>query len=303
MKRKVLTIAFALTFSMALAACESGDEIIIDSPDNINSHADYVIGKYYETFYVNNNDFIGYVEIFPWIQYPVYQSTDNDFYLKHDLDKNPNENGAISTYHNGVFAYDTRPDATIIYGQSFITHHMFQPLNLYRGIQGVDAFKFLGDNAVIKFDTLYEEGNYKIFGVFQVNTAESQGEIFELSENIYFENKAHFDEFVADILDRSFYYTNVELQYGDELLLLVTDDFSMFANGADSTVRLIIAARRVRAGEYYKFTEEEKAAFIDNRGVDEDGKMKRKMFEAYYRHHNRGLEWAGRNWDLDYIKS
>ncbi|MCL2108515.1 MAG: class B sortase [Oscillospiraceae bacterium] len=275
-----------------------------DRQHNAETKQVNVIGKYYDTFYLDNDDFVGYVEIDPWIQYPVYQYTDNEYYLHHNRNKNTDENGAVFADYEGHFTYAERPHNTILYGHNLITHHMFQPLTYYRpGNHGVDSFEFLKTNPVIKFDTLFEEGKYKIFAVFQSNTRAHQGEVFQYNHvnNIYFENKTAFDNYVADILDRSFYYTNVDIEYGDELLLLVTCDFSMFANGADSSVRLIIAARRVRDDEYFMFSEEEIDAFIDNRGVNEQGQLNRKMFEAYYQYY-APAGWGGRNWDTGYIK-
>ncbi|MCL1822722.1 MAG: hypothetical protein FWG44_00825, partial [Oscillospiraceae bacterium] len=141
---------------------------------------------------------------------------------------------------------------------------------------------------------------YKIFAVFQSNVKPPNGEVFEYWKQIYFSSKSHFDNFVADCLDRSMYYTNVDLEYGDELLMLSTCDFSMFANNDDSSVRLVIAARRVREDEFARFTEEELDAFIDNR-FGENGFVRRKMFDAYYKSfYPNG--WTGRNWNLNYIK-
>jgi sortase B len=165
----------------------------------------------------------------------------------------------------------------------------------------MDSFEFLKLNPIVTFDTLYERGRYKIFGVMQVNVWRHQGEVFDFWNHVYFNNKSHFDNFVAGILDRSMYYTNVNVEYGDEILLLSTCDFSMFSNGADSSIRLVVAARRVRDNEVAFFTEEEIDAFIDNRGNNAERQSNRLMFEAYY--NLRGIDgWAGRNWDLNYIK-
>ena len=259
-----------------------------------------VIGKYYE-FYQKNNDFVGFVEIFPIIQYPVYQSDDNWFYLHHNHDRVPTTNGTVFADWEGKFTPTERPHNIVLYGHNLRTNSLFQPLVYYRpGAHGVDPFEFLKTNPVIRFDTLYERGHYKIFAVFQTNVRAHQGEVFIVGDYIYFDNKSHFDNFVAEMLDRSLFYTNVDIRYGDELLMLSTCDFSIFANGADSSVRLIVAARRVRDDEYFKFSQEELDAFIDNRGTDENGFLKRKMFDAYY--NLRGTQWGGRNWDLNYIK-
>ncbi|MCL2638404.1 MAG: class B sortase [Oscillospiraceae bacterium] len=271
-----------------------------------------VIGEYLE-FYEMNDDFVGWLEIYPIVQYPVYQYREynedgvrignNDFYLNHNHERWPTTNGTIFTDWEGRFTPDERPHTTIVYGHNLQTKNLFQPLLNYRpnNTSSMDSFEFLKLNPTIVFDTLYERGNYKIFAVIQTNVERTQGDVFHYWDYVYFRNKPHFDNFVADILDMSMYYTNVDIEYGDELLMLSTCDFSVFSNGADSSVRLVVVARRVRDNEFAGFTEAEIDAFIDNRGVNEDGQLNRKMFEAYY-NLRYPAGWAGRSWDPDYIK-
>jgi sortase B len=279
---------------------------------DLTTDAITVIGEYWE-FYERNDDFVGWVEIYPIIQYPVYQyayfndygiwTGDNEFYLNHDHDRNPTTNGTIFSDWEGRFTPFERPHTTIIYGHNLQTKNLFQPLLNYRpnNTSAVDSFEFLKKNPTIIFDTLYERGNYKIFGVMQVNVWRDQGEVFDFWNHVYFRNKTHFDNFIAGILDRSMYYTNVDIEYGDEILLLSTCDFSMLHNGADSSIRLVVAARRVRDNEFALFTEAEIDAFIDNRGNNAERQSNRRMFDTYYT--MRGIDgWAGRNWDLNYIK-
>ncbi|MCL2693485.1 MAG: class B sortase, partial [Oscillospiraceae bacterium] len=199
-----------------------------------------IIGQYLE-YYERNSDFVGFVEIYPIVRYPVYQHAwydengvwtgDNEFYLHHNHDKIPTENGTIFADYEGKFTSTERPHNTIIYGHNLVTKHLFQPLVNYRSAPGIDPFDYLKQKPIIRFDTLYERGFYKIFAVFQSNVKPHQGEVFDYVNHIYFNSKSHFDNFVADILDRSMYYTNLDIQYGDELLMLSTCDFSMFANG------------------------------------------------------------------------
>ncbi|MCL2696868.1 MAG: class B sortase [Oscillospiraceae bacterium] len=274
----------------------------LGAASDLTTDAIRVIGEYWE-FYEMNNDFVGWLEIYPIVQYPVYQADDNEFYLNHNHEKWPTTNGTIFADWEGRFTPYGRPHNTIIYGHNLQTKNLFQPLLNYRpnNTSSMDSFEFLKLNPTIVFDTLYERGNYKIFGVIQTNVRRTQGDVFDYWNYVYFRNKAHFDSFAAGVLDRSMYYTNVDLEYGDEILMLSTCDFSMFANGADSSIRLVVVARRVRDNEFAGFTPEEIDAFIDNRGVNEHGQLNRKMFESYYDlRHPAG--WAGRNWDLNYIK-
>jgi len=259
-----------------------------------------VLGEYVD-FYEENNDFVGFLNLYPWIQHGVYQAEDNDYYLKRNHLKVPTTNGTIFADAFGRFTPTERPHNTIIYGHNLLTQNGFQPLSNYRYNKHGDSFQFLKDHPIIEFNTLYERGTYKIFAIFQSNVWETHGEIFDYWNYIYFKSKSHFDYFVAECLDRSLFYTNVDMQYGDEILMLSTCDFEMFVVGQTTAIRLVVAARRVRDDELPRFTQGELDAFIDNRGSDADGFLKRRMFEAYY-DARRSKGWGGRNWDLNYIR-
>lgn len=241
----------------------------------------------YMTYYDINNDFVGWIEIYPFVNYPVAQYSDNEYYLKHNFEGIPTENGTIFADCDGKFSATETPHNIILYGHNLITNNYFQPLSNYR-----KSFDFLKDNYLVKFDTLYKRSEYKIFSVFLTNTNEEHGEVFDYNHNVYFNSKKQFNDFVSECLDRSYYYTGVDLQYGDELLTMSTCDFSMFAD-----MRLVVVARKVRENESPLLDPE---TFIDNTGNDENGSVRRKMFDAYYTTYN--TQWGGRNWDPAYVK-
>lgn len=242
----------------------------------------------YMTYYEQNEDFVGWISMYPYIDYPVVQADDNEYYLKHNFDGGYNENGTIFADYQGTISATEMPHNTLLYGHNLITNNFFQPLSNYRK-QGIE---FLKNNYMLEFDTLYERNQYKVFSVFLTNTKTEHGDVFDYWSKVYFESKSDFDNFVAECLDRSYFYTGVDLQYGDELLTLSTCDFSMF-----SDMRLVVVARKVRDDETLSM---DPSTFIDNTGFDENGNVKRKMFDAYYTTY--GCEWAGRNWDTSYIK-
>ncbi|MBQ7835310.1 MAG: class B sortase [Ruminiclostridium sp.] len=242
----------------------------------------------YVPLYEKNNDFVGWIQMYPYIQYPVVQSTDNEYYLKHNFEGGYNENGTIFADYQGVISATEMPHNTLLYGHNLITNNFFQPLSNFRK----QDIKFLQDNYLLEFDTLYERNQYKIFSIFLTNTKTEHGEVFDYWNKVYFTSKSDFNSFVAECLDRSYYYTGVDLEYGDELLTLSTCDFSMF-----SDMRLVVVARKVRENEAVSM---DTSKFIDNTGFDENGNVKRKMFDAYYTTY--GCEWAGRSWDTSWIK-
>ena len=242
----------------------------------------------YMPYYEQNNDFVGWISMYPYIQYPVVQSDDNEYYLKHNFEGGYNENGTIFADYQGKISATEMPHNTLLYGHNLITNNFFQPLSNFRK-EGID---FLKNNYLLEFDTLYERNQYKIFSVFLTNTKTEHGEVFDYWTQVYFSSKTEFNNFVAECLDRSYFFTGVDLQYGDELLTLSTCDFSMF-----SDMRLVVVARKVREDESISMDPE---TFIDNTGYDDDGNVKRKMFDAYYSTYD--CEWAGRKWDASWIK-
>ncbi len=267
--------------------------IIMDDKDKNNSESgekekEVEVLAEYMPYYEENNDFVGWVQMYPYIQYPVVQSEDNEYYLKHNFNGGYNENGTIFADYQGKISADEMPHNTLLYGHNLITNNFFQPLSNFRK-QGIE---FLKNNYLLEFDTLYQRNQYKIFSVFLTNTKSEHGEVFNYWTKVYFDSKTDFDSYVAECLDRSYFYTGVDLQYGDELLTLSTCDFSMF-----SDMRLVVIARKVRADES---TSMDPTTFIDNTGFDDNGNVKRKMFDAYYETY--GCEWAGRQWDTSYIK-
>lgn len=242
----------------------------------------------YMPYYEQNNDFVGWISMYPYIQYPVVQADDNEYYLKHNFEGGYNENGTIFADYQGTISATEMPHNTLLYGHNLITNNFFQPLSNFRK-EGID---FLKKNYLLEFDTLYERNQYKIFSVFLTNTKTEHGDVFDYWKQVYFTSKTEFNNFVAECLDRSYFYTGVDLQYGDELLTLSTCDFSMF-----SDMRLVVVARKIREDESISMDPE---TFIDNTGFDDDGNVKRKMFDAYYTTYD--CEWAGRKWDTSWIK-
>jgi len=247
-----------------------------------------VIEKYLD-FYKSNDSFVGFISLDPYLNYPVAQGSDNQYYLKHNFYNQVTENGTIFADFECVFSETERPHNAVIYGHNLQTHNGFQPLSNYR-----KYFSFLKNNPIIKFDTLYEPGSYKIFSVFLTNTTSNFGEVFDYWNRIYFNTTGEFYDYVTECLDRSYYYTGVDLEPGDELLTLSTCDFS-----ALSELRLVVVARRVRENENPDMDTD---AFTDNSGRDANGFYKRKIFDGYYDYFNGGKGWAGRNWDTSLVK-
>jgi sortase B len=263
-----------------------------------------ILEKYRE-FFEANDEFVGYLSLDPHINYPVvWRKHDNDFYLNHNFDRVRNANGTVFADGWGTFSHPTtvstgRPDNIVIHGHNLRANALFHPLRNY--VRRDTGFEFLSENHVVQFDTLFEHGTYKIFAVAQINVIESLGEVFPFWTKSHFNSEDDFFEYVIEMLDRSQFHTDVDLKYGDELLTLITCDFSMFNPG----LRIVVVARRLRDGETADMNTD---AFVnlrgENNGRNENGFMQYKMFESYYRMINSNNGWVGRhsrNWDTSRV--
>jgi sortase B len=275
-----------------------GEPEIVEPPPMLN--------RYVELF-EKNDHMVGYISIDPYINYPVLQPQDDmpaDYYLNHNFERRRTSNGTIFACKFNEFSPFGRPDNTIIHGHNLQTKNMFEPLLNYRHRNDATAFQFLKDNHIIRFDTLFEPGLYKIFSVFQTTINDRHGEFFPYQRQRSFPTEDDFFEYVTEVLDRSRYHTPVDLRYGDELLTLSTCDFSI----GEADMRLVIVARRVRFDEIARMDTDKFINLRDNNtsrsraGRTDDGHMRYKMFEGWYNRSNSGRGWAGREWDTSRVE-
>ena len=103
--------------------------------------------------------------------------------------------------------------------------------------------EFLKAHPVIEMNTIYENANWKIFGVFVMDDQETDTFDFTRSQ---FESDEDFLAFVSAIRARSLFHLPVEVDASDHLLLLTTEAEEL---GGFDGARLVVAARQVREGE------------------------------------------------------
>ena len=113
---------------------------------------------------------------------------------------------------------------------------------------GIDKIKEMNPKGIILTggpNSVYEEGEYKIFAAFIVNTLpeHDNGDVFQYNHFVNAENEEEFNAFVDEVRRRSLFDTSVDVEYGDELLTLSTCTYEFHE------ARFIIVARKVRDGE------------------------------------------------------
>ncbi len=245
----------------------------------------------YEAKYAENDDLIGWIKLEAAnLNDPVMQAEDNKYYLDKDFNGNEYKNGSFFVDYKCQFTTRTRPANTIIYGHNMVTGPSFAKLTRYYDarLNGdyPNRLDFYMNNPTIQFDTVWEEGTYKVFACMYVNTMEEHGEVFKYYKQRDIKNEGQFYEYIAKIMDRSVFYTDVDLEYGDEILTLSTCYYPL---GKEVDSRCVVFARRVRDGESAEV--DTSKAYINESPL---------YFDYYYK--VNGGKWAGRTWDTTKVK-
>ncbi|MDE5539714.1 MAG: class B sortase, partial [Bacilli bacterium] len=144
------------------------------------------------------------------VDYPVVQGNDNDYYLKHNINKEKNQNGWIYLdYRNNAMHLDKN---NIIYG-----HNMY-----YSGVMFGTLHKTTNkswytnkENQIITYNTLYDNMHFQIFSIYRVPKTSDYLKVF-------FKDDADFLEFASMITKRSIYNFNVPIKPDDKILTLST---------------------------------------------------------------------------------
>lgn len=231
---------------------ENKDDNFIQVGDNIydKNESLYPEGMLsnFEALYTINSDIIGWLKIpgladadgSDYINYPVMQTTDNDFYLDHDFFKEEKEYGALFADYHVKITKDNGPQNTIIYGHNMGAGTYFSHLHDYK-----KRASFVKEHNVITYSTLYEENDYIIIGCFLTGVKEEQDNVPNFKYHWFFNFKdlSDFDYWYKNVLYRNYYVTDIECDINDEYITLSTCSTEFY----DS--RFVVVARKLREGE------------------------------------------------------
>lgn len=178
-----------------------------------------VILSKFTALHEENNDFSGWLTIEGTkINYPVMsREGDNDYYLDKNFNGQEDKNGLlILDYRSNVLESGQN---IIIYGHNMRTGVMFGTLKNYKD-------KDFGiEHQTIKFDSLYEEGTYRVVAAMLSEVAYEDEDVFRYYDAIDISTKERFDEFQQNIEQNALYTTKERLEYGDSCLILSTCDY------------------------------------------------------------------------------
>lgn len=153
-------------------------------------------------------DIVGWIEI-PGtvIDYPIVQGEDNVFYLKHLPDGTANVNGSImmDQVNSPVFA----DDVTILHGHHMRSGAMFGDLNEY------ESEAYYLEHPMMRLYTPAGDYDVAIFAAYSVDGA-------TFAYPTVFSGREGFEAFLHRARTRSYFQTDVEVAYGDRILMLST---------------------------------------------------------------------------------
>ncbi len=188
---------------------------LISTPDDKES--DY---WYYITFPLikvdftelikKNEDTVGWINVNNTnINYPVVQSTDNNYYLTHSYDKKENEAGWVFLdYRNNK---DFTSKNNIIYAHSRLDKTMFGSLSK---VLKQSWYKDKS-NHIIRLSTPKEDSLWQIFSVYVIKE-----ETYYITTS--WPSDTEYLDFLNTIKERSKYNFNTELNTNDKILTLST---------------------------------------------------------------------------------
>ena len=178
-----------------------------------------------------------YPQLYGWLQIPDTQidlpvmrpESDRDFYLHHDFSGAESAEGAL--FVDAESSLWPQDDNTVIYGHNMKNGHIFGTLKMYG-----DA-DFFQEHREIHFDTLYETGVYEA-AVLKTRILNEDETGFRYYRFFQYGNEKEFQELRDFVEENRLFETDSTLQYGDQILMLSTCEYSQ-ENG-----RLVVVARK-----------------------------------------------------------
>lgn len=150
------------------------------------------------------------------IDYPVVQTSDNEFYLTHNYLGNKDVKGAIyMDFRNDDIGDDRN---YILYGHKMIDGSMFSDLVYY--VQDGSYKRYFYNYNTVKYDDYEEETEWKIFSAYVVDLNK---EDYYLYTNYSDDEK--YQAFIDRAYKRSILDSDIEVTLEDEIMTLVTCSF------------------------------------------------------------------------------
>ncbi len=144
------------------------------------------------------------------INYPIVQSTDNDFYLNHSFDKSSNSAGWVFADYSCKIGVSQN---IIIYG------HNRRDLSMFGSLKYIldDNWRSNSDNLYINFADLNETGVYKVFSTFICNDEDVNS---YLETN--FSSNEDLKKYMNKLKNSSIYKFDTDIENAEKMITLYT---------------------------------------------------------------------------------
>ena len=189
------------------------DVLPTSEPANVETEKSMLAN--YIPIYEMNTDLFGWIYIEGTVvDYPVMHSPDEpERYLRKNLNGDYSLSGVpfmAADCYEGCGNY-------ILYGHNIKNGSMFNTIMSY-----ADE-RFWEEHPTICFDTLYQTGEYKVYAAFYSKAYYVEDEnVFRVYDYTDLNDEAIFYEFAEQAKNASLYDTDVEVEYGDTFITLIT---------------------------------------------------------------------------------
>lgn len=161
---------------------------------------------------------------------PVMRSDYEYYYSNHSFFKKPSGNGTVYYDANCDLSGIVRSQNIILYGNNAANGTVFGNLDNYLNIE------YYINNPTLRFDTLYERGEYVIVSVVKLENIQD----FNYRKTD-FSNFIDSGKYISEFTERSIYKTNLTVSADSKLLTLVTN--------TDENGRILVLARPIVKGD------------------------------------------------------
>lgn len=182
-----------------------------------------------------NQDVIGWIQIDNTdINYPILQSSDDEYYLKHNYKKEKSKYGSIFI-KSSCNILDTKSNV-IIYGHNMNDTQMFNQLLNYENKD------YYTEHPIIRLATEQGESQYEIVSVFKSRVFyQDETNVFRYYNYTTFDDEKTYSAYIENCKKIQLYDTGVSAEYGEQLITLSTCEYSQ-SNG-----RFVVVAKKLNS--------------------------------------------------------
>lgn len=218
-----------------------------------------VIMERFSELYAENNDLVGWIKVpNTKIDYPVVYCEDSIFYLKHGFNKEPHPDGTPFLSMEGDIL--TKNRSLSLWGHHRTNGTMFSDLHQFKQLS------FYKENPVFSFDTIYQEGEYKIFSAFYMSGSDDDAYFYYFPISEFADDQA-FTDHLEELVKRSIFNTTVEVGPDDQIVILSCCTYET------GNLRFSIAGRKIRP-------EESQAVDVENARLNPEPLYPEKWYQA-----------------------